>query len=240
MLRVRTLVVSAVAVLSASVAFAQKPANPGNPGNPGGGPPPPPPAVVLDALDRPVGEVIEVNGQASALVKYALPDGDYVVASVNRQVFTTGPNNLLQSPRVYFTTADCSGDAYFLNSSFGSPTNSAGFFLSRRQGLILDNIFFGPPEPITPDPSCPIAFPAGRWLYASEITACPLFFQFGVPGGSSITFQATYGFGGVGSNGFCFPNTTTFPSNVHPGAVFEVYQRIEDISTRFRTPFYIP
>lgn len=233
--RARMLCVFVVAVLSSSMAFAQRPANPGNPG--GGSPLAPQPLQVFDALDRQVGEVIEVNGRTSALVKYALPDGGYVVASVNRTTFSSGPANIgfIQPPRVYFKEADCSGDAYLLTSGGlpGSP-----FFLARRQALILDNLIFGAPEPPTIDPNCPIGFPAGRWLYASQLTACPLVVG---PGSAtpSITFQSHYG-SIPGPNGFCTAATTTFPGPFTPGPpTFEVYERIEDISQKFRPPFYI-
>jgi hypothetical protein len=210
----------AFALLLPSVAFAQ-----GKPSLPG--PPSTQPQSVVDATGKVVGEII-AGGVGGASIKYTLSTGDFVVLSASPQGLSNfGVIPLGASPasaRVYFREADCSGDAYVTPG----PTPTAQF--TRHQAMVLQNFFLTPPLP----PACPSLPLSSDWLFVSDSLACP-YSPLGP--GNAITFLAYYGSGPLpGCAPIPAPGLTA--PMFSPGP-FTIYKRVEDLTTKFTTPFFI-
>lgn len=223
----------------ATSAFAQANGG-GKPTTPPGQAPAPAAQQVVDSAGTVVGEVLklEANGLANVSIKYPLPDGDYVVLSVNHDAIapfgqsgTSNPIGFgLANAKVFFTTADCSGDAYLFQPG---PTQ-----LTRRQALILDGVDGFDEVPW--DGSCAPQPAGGRTLYASDPLACwrPI-----LPG-SQMTFQAYYGVDPMSpaTNSACVTvqGGVSLPGPENWRDVYKIYRRIEDLDQKFDPPFYIP
>lgn len=215
-------------VIVAPSAYAQgRPASPGNPAAPV-------PVTVVDSDGTVVGEVIEVAGRTHALVKYVLADQNYVALRVTSHGLTGVQNANLVAPfgaspqqaKVFFKTADCSGEAFV-------PTHIPGITaqLTKRQGITLFMFENAPPPPN----SCPNVSLAGggSYLYATDPLACPMIAAEHQP----VTFQA---FLGQSSNGTsCVQATVSAPTQLFQH-MFTVYKPIENLTTKFTAPFYVP
>ena len=224
----------AVALVITSSAFAQG-SRP-----PSGGPPTTsePPQTVVDSTGKLVGEVImTTNAFSGVSVKYPLPTGDSVIMSVNADRISTFGQRIREgeSPetaRAFFTTSDCSGDVYL----FDFPSSQ----LTKRQILTLDQLRGGTGTP--PDSSCVPMWRADQWLFATDELACWNF----IPEGTTITFLSYYGFDEQNPNwetmcapvpaGYSMPN----PLHHGPNDAYKIYRPVEDLSTKFQPPFYIP
>lgn len=214
--------------------FAEKPAAP-----PGQTPPPSTSSAgtVVDSTGKLVGEILklEAGGLTTVSVKYPLPTGDFVVMAVNADGITNFGQRVRersdpQTAELFFTTADCSGDAYLFR-----PTGSQ---LTKRQAIVLDALqsWFNP----APSNGCQAVSGADRWLFASDALACWTM----IPEGTAITFHSYYGTNMSDPNpqsncaslqgGYSMPNPQRFEN------IYKVYHRVEDLSIKFQPPFYVP
>jgi hypothetical protein len=231
----RTACVVALASLVAISAFAQgRPQQPGPPSEPSTTT-----QTVVDSTGKLVGPVLSAAPNlSSAAIKYALPSGDFIAMNVNaNHIFTTAApeGNNADSAQVYFTSSDCSGPAYVFQHS-----NAA---LTKRQGLILYML-----EPPTPQPWTGTCIPQEQvdaWLYVTDPLACWTF----IPEQSPMTFFSYYGYDfedpmETGET-LCQPYPTGYslPNPQHEdsfGDTYKIYRRVENLSTKFAPPFYIP
>jgi len=212
----------------------QGPSGPSGPAGPPGPTSTPTPQVVLDRHGAVVGTVDGTAGVSSATIRYSVL-GDTVflqATSGGLQNFGTQIQPAFGGPmpaRVFFKTADCSGDAY-LNFAGPIPTQ----LLTPRQAMVIGGLFF---SALTPPPpgSCPVPA-AGTWLYVTDPFACPVT-NIGPTGITPIGFVAYFGAPIVGPspNGFCAPLTVPEP----PGN-FMAYHRTDDLASKFTPPFYVP
>ena len=234
------------------------PTGPSGPPGPQGLQGPPGPAgggaatqTVFDATGVRVGDVarFESNGFSNATIFYSLPDGDRVViktAASGLSHFGLTPNSMAPQTQfdgtvnnlapnlVAFADSTCSGDAYL----FGFSTNSVVEQLTKRQAMIL--LW---PEPQAPLPACPNFFmtDSASVLYASDANDCPLFY--GAAGGPQLTHayaRLSVPVGNLPPGIIACAPLSSVP--LPPGFVMPVrrYRRIENLTAKYRPPFYIP
>lgn len=216
-------------------AFSQgRPPQPGPPTQPST-----PVQTVVDSTGKLVGEVIAAAPNlGSAAIKYELATGEFIVMNVNADhLSTVSPpeGESVDDAQVYFTSGDCTGPAYVFQHS-----NAA---LTKRQGIILSLLEPPAPEPWTG--GCIPAQSVDTWLYVTDPLACWTV----IPEDSPMTFYSYYGYDFEDPNetgaSLCqpYPAGYSLPNFNHQGNfgdAYKLYRRVEDLSTKFTPPFYIP
>ncbi|MEA2162751.1 MAG: hypothetical protein QOK37_878 [Thermoanaerobaculia bacterium] len=186
--------------------------------------------TLVDANGLKIGDVVRIepaNGASRAVIRYDLPDGNYVYLSASPGGLTSFGNaatplpfttNPLQA-RVVFASANCTGDAYVAQGTVIDQ-------FTPRQALILSGLFG---FPAIPAGSCPV--PASAYLFEND-GSCPILLD---PAHPALTFGSYFGATLTGPQP---ANCTPFPSGVQPSLnLWVVYHPIEDLSTKFTIPF---
>lgn len=186
--------------------------------------------TLADANGFKIGDVVRIepaNGASRAVIRYDLPDSNYVYLSASPSGLTSFGNAATPLPftttplqaRVVFTSANCTGDAYVAQGTVIDQ-------FTPRQALILSGLFGFPPIPAG---SCPV--PASAYLFEND-GSCPILLD---PAHPALVFGSYFGATLTGPQP---TNCTPFPSGVQPSLnLWVVYHPVEDLSTKFTIPF---